>query len=184
MIYDLKKILDIGEENGFAVPAFKVYNLETVMGVMRQPRRPAPPSIFQMYSRLFVPRSPSTSPPSSGGHEQHEDPRGLPSGSRRGCSRGSAGVPLRRDGRYDRRFQKAPGREHCNHQGRCGDGRGNGHWRRGRAGRSRQGRRGCFQGLHQGGGCREVRERDRRLRAGCGRWALPTVITSRLPFWR
>ena len=32
MIYDLKKILDIGEENGFAVPAFNVYNLETVMG--------------------------------------------------------------------------------------------------------------------------------------------------------
>ena len=93
---------------------------------------------------------------------------GVPSGSRRGCSRGSAGVPLRCDGRYDRRFQKALGREHCNHQGRCGDGRGNGHRRRGRAGRSRQGRRGRFQGLHQGGGCREVRERDRRLRAGCG----------------
>ena len=36
MIYDLKKILDIGEENGFAVPAFNVYNLETVMGVMQE----------------------------------------------------------------------------------------------------------------------------------------------------
>lgn len=42
MIYDLKKILDIGEENGFAVPAFNVYNLETVMalGRRRGDRRP------------------------------------------------------------------------------------------------------------------------------------------------
>ena len=35
MLYGLKEILDIGEENGFAVPAFNVYNLETVMGVMQ-----------------------------------------------------------------------------------------------------------------------------------------------------
>ena len=34
MLYGLKEILDIGEKNGFAVPAFNVYNLETVMGVM------------------------------------------------------------------------------------------------------------------------------------------------------
>ncbi len=53
MIYDLKKILDIGEENGFAVPAFNVYNLETVMGVMQAAEETGAPVIFQMYSRLF-----------------------------------------------------------------------------------------------------------------------------------
>ena len=53
MIYDLKKILDIGEENGFAVPAFNVYNLGTVMGVMQAAEETGAPVIFQMYSRLF-----------------------------------------------------------------------------------------------------------------------------------
>ena len=53
MIYDLKEILNIGEENGFAVPAFNVYNLETVMGVMQAAEETGAPVIFQMYSRLF-----------------------------------------------------------------------------------------------------------------------------------
>lgn len=53
--YDLRseEILDIGEENGFAVPAFNVYNLETVMGVMQAAEETGAPVIFQMYSRLF-----------------------------------------------------------------------------------------------------------------------------------
>lgn len=33
MRYTLKEILDIAEKGGFAVPAFNVYNLETLMGV-------------------------------------------------------------------------------------------------------------------------------------------------------
>ena len=45
MIYDLKKILDIGEENGFAVPAFNVYNLETVMGVMQAAEETGAPAV-------------------------------------------------------------------------------------------------------------------------------------------
>ena len=49
MIYDLKKILDIGEENGFAVPAFNVYNLETVMGVM-QAAEEQDQDIFRRYN--------------------------------------------------------------------------------------------------------------------------------------
>lgn len=53
MIYDLKEILDIGEKNGFAVPAFNVYNLETVLGVMKAAEETGAPVIFQMYSRLF-----------------------------------------------------------------------------------------------------------------------------------
>ena len=33
MRYTLKEILDLAEKVGFAVPAFNVYNLETLMGV-------------------------------------------------------------------------------------------------------------------------------------------------------
>lgn len=53
MIYGLKEILDIGERGGFAVPAFNVYNLETVLGVMQAAEETGAPVIFQMYSRLF-----------------------------------------------------------------------------------------------------------------------------------
>ena len=53
MKYDLKEILDIGEQGGFAVPAFNVYNLETVLGVMKAAEETGAPVIFQMYSRLF-----------------------------------------------------------------------------------------------------------------------------------
>ena len=53
MRYDLKEILDLGEKGGFAVPAFNVYNLETVMGVVHAAEETGAPVIFQMYSRLF-----------------------------------------------------------------------------------------------------------------------------------
>lgn len=53
MRYDLKDILDLGEQGGFAVPAFNVYNLETVLGVMHAAEETGAPVIFQMYSRLF-----------------------------------------------------------------------------------------------------------------------------------
>ena len=53
MRYDLKDILNIGEQGSFAVPAFNVYNLETVMGVMQAAEETGAPVIFQMYSRLF-----------------------------------------------------------------------------------------------------------------------------------
>ncbi len=53
MRYDLKEILDIGEAGGFAVPAFNVYNLETVLGVVKAAEETGAPVIFQMYSRLF-----------------------------------------------------------------------------------------------------------------------------------
>ncbi|MGN0965068.1 MAG: ketose-bisphosphate aldolase, partial [Dysosmobacter sp.] len=38
---------------GFAVPAFNVYNLETVLGVMKAAEETGAPVIFQMYSRLL-----------------------------------------------------------------------------------------------------------------------------------
>ncbi len=53
MLYDLKDILNLGEKGGFAVPAFNVYNLETVLGVMNAAEETGAPVIFQMYSRLL-----------------------------------------------------------------------------------------------------------------------------------
>ncbi len=52
MRYELKEILDLGEQGGFAVPAFNVYNLETVLGVFHAAQQTGAPVIFQMYSRL------------------------------------------------------------------------------------------------------------------------------------
>ena len=53
MRYDLKEILQLGEDGGFAVPAFNVYNLETALGVIQAAEETGAPVIFQMYSRLF-----------------------------------------------------------------------------------------------------------------------------------
>lgn len=53
MLTTLDQILAVGEEGGFAVPAFNVYNLETVMGVLAAAEETGAPVIFQMYSRLF-----------------------------------------------------------------------------------------------------------------------------------
>ncbi len=53
MRYDLKEILELGEEGGFAIPAFNVYNTETVLGIMQAAEQTGAPVIFQMYSRLF-----------------------------------------------------------------------------------------------------------------------------------
>lgn len=53
MRYDLKDILDIGEQGGFAIPAFNVYNLETVLGILKASEETGAPVILQMYSRLF-----------------------------------------------------------------------------------------------------------------------------------
>ena len=53
MYVNLKEILTIAEERKCAIPAFNVYNLETVLGVMNAARESASPVIFQMYSRLF-----------------------------------------------------------------------------------------------------------------------------------
>lgn len=53
MQYTLKEILDLAEKGGFAVPAFNVYNLETLMGVTAAAEKTGAPIILQMYSRLF-----------------------------------------------------------------------------------------------------------------------------------
>lgn len=53
MRFDLQEILELGEEGGFAIPAFNVYNVETVLGIMEAAEETGAPVIFQMYSRLF-----------------------------------------------------------------------------------------------------------------------------------
>lgn len=53
MKYTLKEILDLAEKENFAVPAFNVYNLETLMGVVNAAKENGAPIIIQMYSRLF-----------------------------------------------------------------------------------------------------------------------------------
>lgn len=53
MRYGLKEILDIAEKGDFAIPAFNVYNLETLMGVVNAAQKTKAPIIIQMYSRLF-----------------------------------------------------------------------------------------------------------------------------------
>ena len=53
MITDLKNILALAGERGCAIPAFNVYNLESVMGVMQAAEETESPVIFMMYSRLF-----------------------------------------------------------------------------------------------------------------------------------
>ena len=53
MRYSLKEILELGEEGGFAVPAFNMYNFESVLGVMHAAEEAGAPVIFQIYNRLF-----------------------------------------------------------------------------------------------------------------------------------
>lgn len=54
MLISLKEILAIAEEKKFAVPAFNVYNMETVMGVIAAAEELNAPIIIQCYSRLFT----------------------------------------------------------------------------------------------------------------------------------
>lgn len=52
MLYNVKDILDLGEKGGFAIPAFNVYNLEEVIGVMKAAEETGAPVIFQLFNRL------------------------------------------------------------------------------------------------------------------------------------
>lgn len=54
MLVGLKEILNMAEEGGYAIPAFNVYNMETVMGIIRAAERTNAPVIVQSYSRLFT----------------------------------------------------------------------------------------------------------------------------------
>ena len=52
MLVNLQTILKDANEKGYAVPAFNVYNMETVMGVIRAAEEQRAPVIIQFYSRL------------------------------------------------------------------------------------------------------------------------------------
>ena len=53
MLVTLKEVLDLANEGGFAVPAFNVYNMETVMGAVAAAEEAKAPIIMQVYARLF-----------------------------------------------------------------------------------------------------------------------------------
>lgn len=53
MLISLKEILDIAEKGNFAIPAFNVYNMETVMGVLDAAEEMRAPVIMQIYPRLM-----------------------------------------------------------------------------------------------------------------------------------
>lgn len=53
MLVGLDEILALAEEKNFAVPAFNIYNMETVMGVIQAAEEKHAPVILQVYSRLF-----------------------------------------------------------------------------------------------------------------------------------
>lgn len=53
MKYGLDEILELGERDGFAVPAFNIYNFESILGVMQAAEETGAPVIFQVYNRLF-----------------------------------------------------------------------------------------------------------------------------------
>ena len=53
MLITLKEIIDIAEKGGFAIPAFNVYNTETVMGVIKAAEEEKAPVIIQVYPRLL-----------------------------------------------------------------------------------------------------------------------------------
>lgn len=54
MLVGLREILDIAEKKNVCIPAFNVYNLETVKGVMRAAEKMRSPVILQLYSRLVT----------------------------------------------------------------------------------------------------------------------------------
>lgn len=53
MLVNFKTIIDMAEKGGYAIPAFNVYNMETVMGVLDAATEAKSPIIMQVYPRLF-----------------------------------------------------------------------------------------------------------------------------------
>ena len=53
MLVNLKYVLDLAEKGNFAIPAFNVYNMESVMGVLKAAEEMNAPIIMQVYPRLM-----------------------------------------------------------------------------------------------------------------------------------
>ncbi len=52
MLVNLKEIIGMAEEGGYCIPAFNVYNTETIMGVIAAAEEAKAPVIIQVYPRL------------------------------------------------------------------------------------------------------------------------------------
>ncbi len=53
MLIGYKEIIDMAEKGGYAIPAFNVYNIETLMGVIKASEELMAPVIIQVYPRLI-----------------------------------------------------------------------------------------------------------------------------------
>ena len=53
MLVTLKEIIDMAEKGDYAIPAFNVYNTETIMGVVKAAEEAKAPVIIQVYPRLL-----------------------------------------------------------------------------------------------------------------------------------
>lgn len=53
MLVNLKYVIDLAEKGNFAIPAFNVYNMESVIGVLKAAEEMKAPIIMQVYPRLM-----------------------------------------------------------------------------------------------------------------------------------
>ena len=53
MLVNLRPILDMAEKGGYCIPAFNVYNMESVIGVLHAAEEMRAPIIMQVYPRLM-----------------------------------------------------------------------------------------------------------------------------------
>lgn len=53
MLVKLQDVMSMAQKDGFCVPAFNVYNMETVMGVISAAEKASAPVILQVYPRLI-----------------------------------------------------------------------------------------------------------------------------------
>lgn len=53
MLVSLKEVIDMAEKGNYAIPAFNVYNTETIMGVVKAAEEERAPVIIQIYPRLL-----------------------------------------------------------------------------------------------------------------------------------
>ena len=53
MLVTLQEIIGMAEKGNYCIPAFNVYNTETVMGVFDAAEEAKAPVIMQVYPRLF-----------------------------------------------------------------------------------------------------------------------------------
>ena len=53
MLVNLQTVIDMAEKGNYCIPAFNVYNMETVMGVLQAAEQMRAPIIMQVYPRLM-----------------------------------------------------------------------------------------------------------------------------------